>query len=186
LLVANDRPLAPDGEPTELDELVVTVQAARRAPFWPAVERARSSGRLLVEAPFAVRLEAQEYAQLARAIGAGAPNLLESAARQAQDEAAERDAGDEQEDGNGMDAATGQRTPAEIVEGVIDLAIRTDTGWTIIDYKSDAAGAAGPAQRRARYRAQVALYAAAWERITGEAVTRRIVFYTADGATDEW
>src|SRR5690606_14320815 len=81
----------------------------------------------------------------------------------------------------------GEHAPArEIIEGVLDLAFREDGAWTIVDYKSDAAGSTIDDARRAKYRAQVNLYAAAWERITGEPVRERVLLFTADGTTDSW
>ncbi len=76
--------------------------------------------------------------------------------------------------------------PLQIIEGVIDLAFREGGGWTIVDYKSDAAGSAVAGALRAKYRAQVDLYAAAWARITEEPVRERVLFFTADGSTETW
>lgn len=76
--------------------------------------------------------------------------------------------------------------PIEVIEGVIDLAFRADDAWVLADYKSDAAGHGIEAWRRARYRAQLGLYAAAWEHITGEEVRERVLFYTATGETESW
>ena len=174
LLIGNERPLDEDGEPRELDELVSIVEAARQAPFWPSAERARAAGTLLVEAPFAVRLEPAEYRAWVAPLGGAAAGASGAAGRAA--------AGD----ARAADAAAMQRNALQIVEGVIDLVFRDENGWVLVDYKSDATGAATPAARRARYRAQVALYAAAWERISGEPVMQRVVFYTADGSLDAW
>jgi ATP-dependent exoDNAse (exonuclease V) beta subunit len=68
----------------------------------------------------------------------------------------------------------------ELIDGRIDLAFREAAGWVIVDYKSDAAGAAIPAGLRARYDAQLRLYAAAWQRITGEAVAETALLFTVD------
>jgi ATP-dependent exoDNAse (exonuclease V) beta subunit len=76
--------------------------------------------------------------------------------------------------------------PFEIVEGIIDLAFRDDLGWTLVDYKSDVAGRRIEQWRRARYRAQVGLYAQLWTRITGEQVTERALLYTATGEVEKW
>ncbi len=76
--------------------------------------------------------------------------------------------------------------PVEIVEGIIDLAFHGENGWIIVDYKSDSAGKGIEARRRERYRAQVGVYAAAWERITGEDVAERILLYTATGDLERW
>ena len=74
----------------------------------------------------------------------------------------------------------------QLLEGVIDLAFREPDGWIVADYKTDAKGARIDAPRLAKYRAQVDLYAAALERITGESVKERVLLFTADGATHEW
>jgi ATP-dependent helicase/nuclease subunit A len=51
--------------------------------------------------------------------------------------------------------------------GIIDLAIRFDAGWEIIDYKTEDAGMD---QLSDRYGEQTRRYAAHWEQITGEPV----------------
>jgi ATP-dependent helicase/nuclease subunit A len=73
--------------------------------------------------------------------------------------------------------------PVEIIDGRIDLVFRDAGGWTIVDYKSDAAGSSIPGVLLARYGEQVRLYAEAWQRLTGEAVTERVLLFTADGTT---
>jgi ATP-dependent helicase/nuclease subunit A len=76
-----------------------------------------------------------------------------------------------------------------ILEGVIDLAIREPDGWVIADYKTDVGTDPGFPERWSTYRRQVELYAAAWERITGEAVKERVLLFTArtgDDAVDAW
>ncbi|HEX6308679.1 MAG TPA: UvrD-helicase domain-containing protein [Longimicrobiales bacterium] len=82
--------------------------------------------------------------------------------------------------------AAGDGAGQEIIEGVVDLAFRESGAWTVVDYKSDEAGSAIEAPRRAKYRAQVELYATAVERITGEAVAGRTLLFTADGAVETW
>jgi ATP-dependent exoDNAse (exonuclease V) beta subunit len=72
--------------------------------------------------------------------------------------------------------------PVEIIDGRIDLAFREARGWTIVDYKSDPAGSRIPADLLQRYRAQVRLYGAAWQRLTGEKPVELILLFTADGA----
>jgi ATP-dependent exoDNAse (exonuclease V) beta subunit len=51
-----------------------------------------------------------------------------------------------------------------LVEGVVDLAFREDTAWTIVDYKTDAEMSGSVL----RYETQVALYVDAIARATGE------------------
>ncbi|HEX6309445.1 MAG TPA: UvrD-helicase domain-containing protein [Longimicrobiales bacterium] len=69
----------------------------------------------------------------------------------------------------------------ELVDGRIDLVFEEPDGWVIVDYKSDAAGERIPADVMRRYRGQLALYAAAWERITGGAVKETALFFTSTG-----
>jgi ATP-dependent helicase/nuclease subunit A len=138
-LIALERPLRPDGEPQELDELLDIIAAVRRSELWQRSERARQR---LLEVPFAVRFTAHEYAAMA-----------------------------------------GRAVMDEIVEGRIDLAFLEDGGWTLVDYKTDAAGENIPAELLRQYRAQLALYAAAWERITRSRVEQRILLFTATGAS---
>ena len=52
----------------------------------------------------------------------------------------------------------------EIIEGVVDLAFRERSGWTVIDFKTDAELAG----RKARYETQVLLYVEAIRAATGE------------------
>ncbi|HEX6132779.1 MAG TPA: UvrD-helicase domain-containing protein [Longimicrobiales bacterium] len=69
----------------------------------------------------------------------------------------------------------------ELVDGRIDLVFEEPDGWVIVDYKSDAAGERIPADLMRRYRGQLALYAAAWERLTGGAVKQAALFFTSTG-----
>jgi ATP-dependent helicase/nuclease subunit A len=131
-----------DGEPVELTELLQIVDSVLASTMW---KRAKAGSPMLVEAPFALRLTAEEYAA---AIGLAEP---------------ESDA-------------------AEVIDGRIDLVFREPDGWVIIDYKSDAGGERIPAELLRLYRGQLALYAAAWERLTGEPVKERALLFTATGA----
>ncbi len=58
---------------------------------------------------------------------------------------------------------TAVEADGSILEGVLDLAFEEDDGWTVVDFKT-AAELAGPL---ARYRRQVAAYAAVVARVTG-------------------
>ena len=53
----------------------------------------------------------------------------------------------------------------ELIEGVVDLAFREDSAWTVVDYKTDAEIAQN---NREKYEAQVSTYAEAIARATGE------------------
>ena len=53
LLLENERPLDPEGEPAELDELVALVREVYASSLW---DRARVAHRTLIEVPFAARV----------------------------------------------------------------------------------------------------------------------------------
>jgi ATP-dependent helicase/nuclease subunit A len=59
LLTGADRPVSVAGEPVELDELIHTVESVLGSPMW---QRARAAQPMLLEAPFALRFSADEYA----------------------------------------------------------------------------------------------------------------------------
>jgi ATP-dependent helicase/nuclease subunit A len=60
------------------------------------------------------------------------------------------------------------RTATGILYGVIDLAFRTDAGWSLIDYKTDQLDLA---TLNARYADQVRQYATHWSALTGGPVS---------------
>ena len=69
----------------------------------------------------------------------------------------------------------------KIVRGVIDLAFREEGGWVLVDYKSDRAGEDAEKAEEilyGRYAAQLAVYAKAWEEVTGEPVIERGLLLT--------
>jgi ATP-dependent helicase/nuclease subunit A len=116
--------------------------------------RAHAAERMLVEVPFAVRFAAAEYAAITGRRSPGRPDAAD------------------------LDDAV----PVEIMDGRIDLIFREERGWVIIDYKSDAAGERISAELMRRYLAQLKLYAAAWEHVSGESVIERALLFTATGA----
>ncbi len=68
-----------------------------------------------------------------------------------------------------------------VVRGVIDLAFREEDGWVLVDYKSDRVGKdpdKAEETLRARYAAQLAAYAQAWEQVTGEKVIEQGLLLT--------
>jgi ATP-dependent exoDNAse (exonuclease V) beta subunit len=74
----------------------------------------------------------------------------------------------------------------DVVEGVVDLAFREPDGWVIADYKTDLGDSLTAPRRRAGYRRQVDLYAACWERLTGERVKEKVLFFTRSGTELTW
>ena len=62
----------------------------------------------------------------------------------------------------------------ELVEGVVDLAFREEGRWIVVDFKTDAKGAATASL--AGHRAQVATYARAIEQATGEPASGVLLF----------
>jgi hypothetical protein len=86
-------------------------------------------------------------------------------------------------------AEVGTGTPAQpqrVLEGVIDLAFREPDGWVVADYKTDVGTDPEFAKREAAYRRQVDLYAEAWERLSGERVKERVLFFTTQGRIESW
>ena len=73
-----------------------------------------------------------------------------------------------------------------ILEGVIDLAFRESDGWVIADYKTDVGTDPRFASREEAYRRQVDIYAHAWQRLTGEPVKERVLFFTSQGRIERW
>jgi ATP-dependent helicase/nuclease subunit A len=144
LLIGLGRELDADGQPVELAELLQVTHAVRASPLW---QRANAAARMLVEAPFALRLTAAEYAATL-----------------------------------GRDAPAAGDPAMEVLDGRIDLVFREADGWVIVDYKSDAGGERIPTELMRRYRGQLALYASAWERLTGEPVKEQSLLFTATGA----
>jgi ATP-dependent helicase/nuclease subunit A len=65
-----------------------------------------------------------------------------------------------------------------VLEGYVDLLVRTEDGFVIVDYKTDAwRQGADRAERIARYRRQLAAYAVALEHVTGEPITGGVLVH---------
>jgi ATP-dependent helicase/nuclease subunit A len=65
-----------------------------------------------------------------------------------------------------------------VLEGYVDLLVRTDGGYVIVDYKTDAwRQGADRAERIARYRRQLAAYAIALETVTGEPIVAGVLVH---------
>ena len=68
-----------------------------------------------------------------------------------------------------------------IQRGVIDLAFCENGRWVIVDYKSDTVEGERLGAAVARHTAQLAAYARAWERITGETVGETGLYFLRPG-----
>ncbi len=73
-----------------------------------------------------------------------------------------------------------------VLEGYVDLLVRTPDGYLIVDYKTDAWRAgADRAERIARYRRQLAAYGLALERVLGEPIAGGLLVHCRPGAPAE-
>jgi ATP-dependent helicase/nuclease subunit A len=73
-----------------------------------------------------------------------------------------------------------------LLEGYVDLLVRTDAGYVIVDYKTDDWADATHRDRRvARYRRQLAAYAVALEAVLGEPVVGGLLVRCVPGADAE-
>jgi ATP-dependent helicase/nuclease subunit A len=70
------------------------------------------------------------------------------------------------------------------VEGVIDLAFREPDGWVIVDYKTDRGDDPTFAGRRESYREQLRIYSDAWQRLSGETVKERLLWFVRSGVIE--
>lgn len=190
VLVQYERPLDDHGEPTELTELVELVGVVLGSELWT---RAQASGRVLSEIAFAapevsdrpietptdlapVRLETGHKPQLdlfgLSAVPSGGTDTDESGVRA---------------DGGAPGPKEGAIAPVHtVLEGVIDLAFKESDGWVIADYKTDVGTDPSFSSREETYKRQVDLYADAWEKLTGEAVKERVLFFTSQNRVEHW
>ena len=77
-------------------------------------------------------------------------------------------------------------TGTRLLEGYIDLLVRTDDGYVIVDYKTDDwSDGSQRRQRVARYRSQLAAYGVALEQVIGEPVVGGILVRCIDGEPAE-
>jgi ATP-dependent helicase/nuclease subunit A len=74
-----------------------------------------------------------------------------------------------------------------VLEGYVDLLVRTPAGYLIVDYKTDAWNqGAQRAERIERYRRQLAAYALALEAVVGEPIVGGVLVHCrADGAAEQ-
>jgi ATP-dependent exoDNAse (exonuclease V) beta subunit len=157
LLVEQNRPVDDHGQPVELIELLALVEAVRGSEIW---QRATESEHALTEIPFAASgvpdKDTPEPAIRDTRLRKGPPRR--------QLDLFGHEIEERRDDAEVSPEAT--EDLVRVLEGVIDLAFREGDGWVV--------------------GRQVDLYARAWERLTGEPVKERVLFYTAQGRLDIW
>ncbi|MGI5824549.1 MAG: helicase-exonuclease AddAB subunit AddA [Bacillota bacterium] len=65
-------------------------------------------------------------------------------------------------------------------QGVIDLCYKTAAGWVLLDYKSGFSRELSDEAVQKKYGSQLALYEMALEKILGENVVKKYIYYTSD------
>lgn len=65
-----------------------------------------------------------------------------------------------------------------LLRGVIDLVFKENSGWVIVDYKTDIAAKTNMEKLMEKYRLQLEIYAREWKNITGEPVHETGLFFT--------
>jgi ATP-dependent helicase/nuclease subunit A len=83
----------------------------------------------------------------------------------------------------GIPPESGLANEYVVVQGVADLVVLQPAEIWLVDFKTDAAGA--DAEKIKIYTPQLRLYAAALEKIFTRPVTRRALYFLADGRTEE-
>lgn len=84
---------------------------------------------------------------------------------------------------NGFDADGGEAVGAPVLEGFIDLVVRTGDGrLMIVDYKTDAVADGGYAAKDAFYRPQIEAYAKALHAATGTRPSAYLLYLQPEGA----
>ncbi|MDX1645665.1 MAG: UvrD-helicase domain-containing protein, partial [Longimicrobiales bacterium] len=205
LLIEHQRPVDDHGEPTELGELLALVRSVRASKLW---DRAREADRVLAEIPFSlsgietppaaddeptpepvpeepVRRQLDLFASVPE-LQSGQPGGRTGERGRppgVSEEIAGTEVGEDRGEEPGEDRGLAERT---VLEGIIDLAFLEEDGWVIADYKTDVGTDPDfPARERA-YRHQVELYAQAWQRLTGEPVKERVLYFTAQDRLERW
>lgn len=187
LLIENQRPLDDHGEPVELAELLELVETVRSSEIW---SRALDSDRFLAEVPFSlpdVSVEAPEPPPRPQVSDRSGPvkRQLDLFGGEATPDADDALPPTPDASGEG-DGPAGDDEARMVLEGVIDLAFRESDGWVIADYKTDVGTDPHFGAREKAYRKQVDLYAQAWQRLTGEPVKERVLFFTSQGRVERW
>ncbi len=187
VLVRFERPLDDHGEPLELAELIDLVGVVLGSDLWT---RAQASGHSLSEIAFA----APEVSRVSKdrptepdPPGKGGPGKrqLDLFGHAGPGIATDSDAGSgPHEPPDDIEGEVDE--PRTVLEGVIDLAFQEADGWVIADYKTDIGTDPQFANRVHAYRRQVDLYADAWERLTGEPVKERVLFFTSQNRVERW
>jgi len=185
VLVQCERPLDDHGEPLELGELIELVDVVLGSDLWT---RAQASGRFLSEVAFAAPDIARVPSEGPTATGVPEPAGVSKrqldlfGAGEAPPATASASEPTEPHDGGGPESSEVKT----VLEGVIDLAFQETDGWVIADYKTDVGTDPDFADRVRSYRRQVELYADAWERLTGETVKERVLFFTSQRRVESW
>lgn len=68
-----------------------------------------------------------------------------------------------------------------LLRGVMDLIFEEETGWVLVDYKTDAAARTKPKELAEHYRPQLELYAQAWQQATGHKPVELGLFFITTG-----
>ena len=86
-----------------------------------------------------------------------------------------------------MDAAlydpSAQAGDEMLLQGVVDCCFETETGLTVVDFKTDRVRTPEEVSERAeRYRPQLEAYSRALERVLERPVTRRVLYFLVPGS----
>ena len=77
-------------------------------------------------------------------------------------------------------AESGNGLPT-VLRGVIDLVFLESAGWVIVDYKSERVEAGDIPALVAYYKPEIEAYAKAWEKVIGQSIVERGLFFTHTG-----
>ncbi|MGE3844368.1 MAG: 3'-5' exonuclease, partial [Vicinamibacterales bacterium] len=159
---------APDLRPF-IDSAVACVGAIRHAPFWSSIQR---SAKCFVEVPFIHRTGADRAATPSPSEAGPAVPLPMADGMPLQITMFDFF------ESQGQPASHARAdAPMSLTRGVIDLVCHDETGWRIVDYKTDQI-LVDVGELAARYGEQVNRYALAWQDVVDEPVTRTELFHT--------
>jgi ATP-dependent exoDNAse (exonuclease V) beta subunit len=167
---AGDPGLAKDARDLELP-------AWQKGRYGSAIGRAVHAVLQTVDLATGAGLSDAAAAQAAAEEVLGREALIAALARAALGSTIVRDAATRQ---HWRELYVGAPVGATVLEGYIDLLLRTEDGLVIVDYKTDAVGEGSDLEAKvARYRPQLAAYAAAVETAVGEPVARAVLLFLA-------